>query len=140
MTRQEVVIKISKISRIIGELKYEMDLGGKIEFAALDPDFAHIAEWIKEIHQYIEEEPSPVLYRLVENIGFTDIIEDYLSSHAENIDAPSADLLEKYVKGMHALTRLCDSRRTEQKGKYTDLTETLATKEVATLLDRAVDA
>ena len=140
MTRQEVVIKVSKISRIIGELKYEMNLGGKIEFAALDPDFAHIAEWIKEIHQYIEEEPSPVLYRLVENIGFTDIIEDYLSSHAENIDAPSADLLEKYVKGMHALTRLCDSRRTEQKGKYTDLTETLANKEVATLLDRAVDA
>lgn len=46
MTRQEVVIKVSKISRIIGELKYEMDLGGKIEFATLDPDFAHIAEWI----------------------------------------------------------------------------------------------
>lgn len=140
MTRQEIVIKISKITRIVGELKYRLDLGGKIEFDALDPEFPYIAKWIQEIHQYLNIESTPALFRLIKNIGFTDIIKEYISHHAKEIDAPYANVLEKYVEGMNTLTQFCDTQRDMQKGKYTDLIVPLANKQVATLLDRAVDA
>ena len=37
MTRQETVIKITKITRIVGEMKGQLDLDDEIEFEALDP-------------------------------------------------------------------------------------------------------
>lgn len=36
MTRQETVIKITKITRIVGEMKGQLDLDDEIEFEALD--------------------------------------------------------------------------------------------------------
>ena len=36
MTRQETVIKITKITRIVGEMKSQLDLDDEIEFEALD--------------------------------------------------------------------------------------------------------
>ena len=49
MTRQEAVIKIVKITRIIGELKYQLDADDEGEFEALDPEWKHIAEWTQEV-------------------------------------------------------------------------------------------
>ena len=49
MTRQEAVIKIVKITRIIGELKYQLDADDEVEFEALDPEWKHIAEWTQEV-------------------------------------------------------------------------------------------
>ena len=53
MTRQEAVIKIVKITRIIGELKYQLDADDEVEFEALDPEWKHIAEWTQEVCRYM---------------------------------------------------------------------------------------
>ena len=54
MTRQETVIKITKITRIIGEMKSQLDLDDEIEFEALDSSWANIGKWTKEIGNYIQ--------------------------------------------------------------------------------------
>lgn len=42
MTRQETVIKITKITRIVGEMKSQLDLDDEIEFEALDSSWMNI--------------------------------------------------------------------------------------------------
>ena len=65
MTRQEIVIKIAKINHIIGEWKYRLDLDGEVEIETLSPDLLYIDEWVREIGQYIKQNPSPSLTRKV---------------------------------------------------------------------------
>ena len=60
MTRQEIVIKIAKINHIIGEWKYRLDLDGEVEIETLSPDLLYIDEWVREIGQYIKQNPSPI--------------------------------------------------------------------------------
>ena len=45
MTRQETVIKITKITRIVGEMKSQLDLDDEIEFEALDSSWMNIGKW-----------------------------------------------------------------------------------------------
>lgn len=52
MTRQETVIKITKITRIVGEMKSQLDLDDEIEFEALDSSWMNIGKWAKEICLY----------------------------------------------------------------------------------------
>ena len=54
MTRQETVIKITKITRIVGEMKSQLDLDDEIEFEALDSSWMNIGKWAEEICQYME--------------------------------------------------------------------------------------
>ena len=61
MTRQETVIKITKITRIVGEMKSQLDLDDEIEFEALDSSWTNIGKWAEEICQYMEQAPSPLL-------------------------------------------------------------------------------
>ena len=51
MTRQETVIKITKITRIVGEMKSQLDLDDEIEFEALDSSWMNIGKWVNEIYQ-----------------------------------------------------------------------------------------
>ena len=44
MTRQETVIKITKITRIVGEMKSQLDLDDEIEFEALDSSWMNIGD------------------------------------------------------------------------------------------------
>lgn len=55
MTRQETVIKITKITRIVGEMKSQLDLDDEIEFEALDSSWMNIGKWAEEICQYIKQ-------------------------------------------------------------------------------------
>ena len=57
MTRQETVIKITKITRIVGEMKSQLDLDDEIEFEALDSSWMNIGKWAEEICQYMEQAP-----------------------------------------------------------------------------------
>lgn len=140
MTRQEAVIKIAKITRFVGEMKYQLDMDDEIEFEALDPEWRHIDVWTKEACQYLGQDASPQLVRLVANIGYTDIVEEYVQGHRQEIEAPYAEILDRYVENMRALALLCDTRSEERKGKYGDLIEPLANERIATLLQRAVNA
>lgn len=81
MTRQDTVIKIAKITKIIGEWKFRYDLDGEVEMETLSPELLDIATWIRDIQQYIESDSSPVLVRLIMNIGFTDMLDDYIHEH-----------------------------------------------------------
>ncbi len=140
MTRQEIVIKIAKINHIIGEWKYRLDLDGEVEIETLSPDLLHIDEWVHEIGLYIKQNPSPILIRQITNIGFTDLLEDYVQKHEEEIDTSYIWVLNKYVKQMRDLLSLCDKQSAKERGPYKDLIAPLANKQTATLLQRAVDA
>ena len=47
MTRQDTVIKIAKITKIIGEWKFRYDLDGEVEMETLSPELLDIATWIE---------------------------------------------------------------------------------------------
>ena len=140
MTRQEIVIKIAKINHIIGEWKYRLDLDGEVEIETLSPDLLYIDEWVREIGLYIKQNPSPILTRQITNIGFTDLLEDYVQKHEEEIESAYVWVLNKYVRQMRDLQSLCDKQSVKERGPYKDLIAPLANEQVATLLQRAVDA
>ena len=77
MTRQETVIKITKITRIVGEMKSQLDLDDEIEFEALDSSWMNIGKWAEEICQYMEQAPSPLLADLIANNEFTTPVVNY---------------------------------------------------------------
>ena len=52
MTRQETVIKITKITRIVGEMKSQLDLDDEIEFEALDSSWMNIGKWERDLSIY----------------------------------------------------------------------------------------
>lgn len=140
MTRQETVIKITKITRIIGEMKSQLDLDDEIEFEALDSSWANIGKWTKEIYQYMEQAPSPLLADLITNNEFTTPVVNYVQSHKQNIDSTYVKVIDSYAKNMQALLSLCEEQREKLKGEYKDLTGPLANEQVATLLQRAIRA
>lgn len=103
MTRQEIAIKIAKITRIIGEWKYRLDLDDEVEIETLSPDLLHIDEWVREIGLYIKQNPSPILAHQITNIGFTDLLETYVQEHKQEIEEPFVWALNNYVKHMRTL-------------------------------------
>lgn len=141
MTRQDFVIKVAKINKILGELKYGIDIDTILDFSFLTPQLLMLAEWMADIQQYISQEPSPSLARQITSIGYTDEIKKYLAKHKEDI-TPTAcvTLLIDSIKRLQSLFEICRQYQREEKGQYKDLVETLANEQVATLLQRAVDA
>ncbi len=59
MTRQECVIRIAKINKVFGELKYRIDIGAIPDFAAYASQFLMVNDWTADIQQYIGQEFSP---------------------------------------------------------------------------------
>ena len=93
MTRQETVIKITKITRIVGEMKSQLDLDDEIEFEALDSSWMNIGKWAKEICLYMEQVPSSLLANLITNNEFTVPVVNYVQSHKQEIILHTSRLL-----------------------------------------------
>ncbi len=140
MTRQEAVIKISKINRIIGEWKRRLDIERNIKDMILASDAIQIGEWVQEIQIYLEQNPSRHLSLQITNIGFTDMMATFVNKHGDELGSEVANALECYVKRMYSLQSLCDKQALEQKGQYSNLPGPLANEQVALLLQRAVNA
>lgn len=140
MTRQETVIKITKITRIVGEMKSQLDLDDEIEFEALDSSWMNIGKWAEEICQYMEQAPSPLLADLIANNEFTTPVVNYVQSHRQEIDSAYVKIVDCYAENMQSLLSLCERQEEELKGEYKDLIEPLANEQVATLLQRAIRA
>ena len=140
MTTQETVIKITKITRIVGEMKSQLDLDDEIEFEALDSSWMNIGKWVNEIYQYMEQAPSPLLANLITNNEFTVPVVNYVQSHRLEIDSAYVKVIDCYANNMQALLSLCKRQEEEVKGEYKDLIEPLANEQVATLLQRAIRA
>ena len=119
MTRQETVIKITKITRIIGEMKSQLDLDDEIEFEALDPSWTNIGDWTKEIYQYMKQDPSPLLANLITDNEFTIPVVNYVQSHKQDIDSTYIKVMDNYAKNTQALLSLCEEQREKLKGEYT---------------------
>lgn len=140
MTRQEVVIKISKINRIIGEWKYRLDIGSVVTDGILSPDAIQMGEWVQEIQCYLEQNPSHHLRHQIANIGFTEQMETFVDKHRNKLSADLANSLGCYVKNMYSLQSLCSRQAVVQEGQYMGLTESLANEQVVSLLRRAINA
>lgn len=140
MTRQETVIKIAKITRIVGEMKSQLDLDDEIEFEALDSSWTNIGIWAEEICQYIGQAPSPLLTNLIANNEFTTPVVNYVQSHRQEIDSAYVKIMDYYAENMQSLLSLCERQEEELKGEYKYLIEPLANEQVATLLQRAIRA
>ena len=123
MTRQETVIKITKITRIVGEMKSQLDLDDEIEFEALDSSWMNIGKWANEIYQYMEQAPSPLLANLITNNEFTVPVVNYVQSHRQEIDSAYVKVIDCYANNMQALLSLCKRQEEEVKGEYKDLIE-----------------
>lgn len=140
MTRQETVIKITKVTRIVGEMKFQLDLDDEIEFEALDPSWMNIGKWAGEIYQYMERDYSPLLAGLIADNEFSSPVLQYVQDHRLDIDPAYVRVMADYEKNMQTLTALCEKYREQLKGKYKDLIVPLANERVADLLHRAIRA
>lgn len=140
MTKQETVIKICKLTRITGEIKYQIDFDGNVNFASFVPDLLYIDKWTDEICRYVSTDPCPRLAHLISNMGFNDSIEAYVQSHRKEIKPAYQQVLDNYFVKTRELFALCEQNSMSRKGEYVNLIEPLATKQVAELLDRAVNA
>ena len=48
---RDTVIKIAKITRIIGEWKFRYDLDGEVEMETLSPELLDIATWVRDVYK-----------------------------------------------------------------------------------------
>lgn len=140
MTKQETVIKVCKLTRLTGEIKYQIDLGGDVDFAAFVPDLLYIDQWTDEICKYVSTDSCPRLAHLISNMGFNDFIEAYVQAHRTEIKSVYLNVFDKYFVKVRELFAICSRHSTDRKGEYVNLIEPLATRQVAELLDRAVNA
>lgn len=140
MTKQETVIKICKLTRITGEIKYKIDFDGYVDFASFVPELFYIDRWTDEICEYVKTDSCPRLAHLISNMGFNDYIEAYIQSHREDIMPAFQKIFDSYFAKAHELFSLCEQNSMNRKGEYINLIEPLATKQVAELLNRAVNA
>ena len=107
MTRQETVIKITKITRIVGEMKSQLDLDDEIEFEALDSSWMNIGKWAKEICLYMEQAPSPLLANLITNNEFTVPVVNYVQSHRQEIDSASFLFFFQFFTPVFFINQIC---------------------------------
>lgn len=140
MTKQETVIKICKLTRITGEIKCQIDLDGYADFASFVPELFYMDRWADEICEYVKTDPCPRLARLISNMGFNDYIETYIQAHRKEIMPEFLKIFDSYFVKTRELFVLCEQNSMDRKGEYANLIEPLATKQVAELLDRAVNA
>lgn len=140
MNKQDIVIKIAKITRLTGEIKHCIDVDGNVNLDLFVPDLLFLSSWIEEIYDYVLTDKSPNLEQLIRNMGFNDAVESYVRSHRNDIRPSVLEVLENYFFTSRELIELCNENSNERKGKYIYLVEPLANAKVAELLDRAVDA
>ena len=140
MTRQECVIRIAKINKVFGELKYRIDIGAIPDLAAYAFQLLMVNDWTADIQQYISQEFSPTLARQIVSIGYTEEIEKFLREHNTGMAPAYATALEESVKKVRSLMGLCRHSLNKEKGLYSDLIEPLANEQTVALMQRAVDA
>lgn len=140
MTRQECVIRIAKINKVFGELKYRIDIGAIPDLAAYAFQLLMVNDWTADIQQYISQEFSPTLARQIVSIGYTEEIEKFLREHNTGMAPAYATALEESVKKVRSLMGLCRHSLNKEKGQYSDLIEPLANEQTVALMQRAVDA
>lgn len=140
MNKQNIVIKIAKITRLTGEIKYYIDVNGFVDLDLFVPDIMYLDSWMEEIYAYVLTDKSQRLEKLITNIGFNDAIEKYIQNHRNEIKPSILEVLENYFFTSRELFTLCEENSIERKGKYINLIEPLAKAQIAELLDRAIGA
>lgn len=132
MERSTIVIRISKINRIIKTINYLLELETEFDVRAVDPELDQIGMWIQEITEYWRDHQDAALSKEIQKIG-------RLREAAKLKDDLPGDL----VKSLDHLAdlQLEVSRSLDiQKGVYHLLPDDLANAEAAALLKRAVKA
>ena len=140
MTRQECVIRIAKINKVFGELKYRIDIEEVPNFASFVPILLMTREWAVDIRLYVNQEPSPTLVRQIANIGYHAELEKYLIKHKADLPVTFTTALDESIKNVQSLLELCQRYQHEERGQYEDLIKPLANEQASALLQRAVDA
>lgn len=80
MIKQNIVIKIVKITRLTGEIKYHIDVNGVVDLDLFVPDIMYLNSWMEEVYAYVLKDKSQRLEKLITNIGFNDAIEKLVVS------------------------------------------------------------
>ena len=140
MNRQEAVLAITKINRIVKQLNYWCDLNVAIDLSVFGDNILHLDEWTTEVHAYLSENPDRKLLGLVEEIGSTSLIEDYLANKGDTLPKEVSKSLQGYVVAIHKIQTDCEALHQKTRGKYTNLPDHLANGKAADLLGRAVKA
>ena len=141
MNRQETVITIAKINRLLKQLYYWIDTDVDLKISFVDTEeLAQLSNWVKLVYQYLLESPTPILANQIERIGSSSIIENYLNEKNCRIDARIRPLLVKYVKEMKKLEILDKQILSDVETSYPGMVPALANEKAIALLKRAVDA
>lgn len=108
MNKQDIVIKIAKITRLTGEIKHCIDVDGNVNLDLFVPYLLFLSSWIEEIYDYVLTDKSPNLEQLIRNMGFNDAVESYVRSHRNDIRPSVLEVLENYFFTSRELIELCN--------------------------------
>ena len=141
MNRQEAVITIARINRLIKQLYYWIDADEDLKISFVDTDeLAHLAGWVEKVYLYLLEFPTPILVRQFDRIGPASMIEEYLNEQNCRIDARIRPYLHRYVKEMKRLEVLNKQILANEDNPFPGMVPALANEKAIKLLQRAVDA
>lgn len=140
MNRQEAVLTITKVNRIVKQLNYWCDLAVEIDLSAFGDNILYLGKWTNEVHTYLNENPDRKLLGLVEDIGAPSLIETYLTQKGETLPAEVSKSLKDYVSVFHQIQGDCEALHKKTRGKYANLPDHLANGKASDLLTRAVKA
>ena len=140
MNRQETIIRIAKINRFVKQLNYWCELGMEINLEVFGDGLYEIDRWVAEVHEYLRENPVTILVGMVEDVGSTITIKEYMNTTGKRLPAKLRRILLNYIENMDALLKDCSKLHKISKGKYSNLPDKLANGKAADLLKRAVKA
>lgn len=140
MNRQETIIRITKINRFVKQVNYWCELNIEINFDVFGEELYSIDQWTAEVHEYLRENPTTALVGMVEDIGSTVTIREYMSGAGKRLPARLRQTLNSYISHMEALQKDCGLLHKQSKGRYANLPDKLANGKAVDLLLRAVKA
>ena len=140
MNRQEAVIAIAKINRLVKTLYYKIDMDFDLCITDFDDDISELARKAEEVHAFLKKNPIKILAELIQKIGTMESVDDYINQRNCTIDARIRPSLVLLCKNMSELQDFCRKVVSKEDPKYPGLVRALANKKAVQLLKRAIDA
>ena len=140
MNRQETVIAIAKINRLVKTLYYKIDMDMDLCITDFEDDISEIAKDTEHVLAYLKKNPIKILAELIQKMGTMESVDEYINQRNGTIDARIRSSLVLLSKNMSELQDYCRKIVSKDDPKYPGLVRALANNKAVRLLRRAVDA
>ena len=105
MNRQQAVIAMAKMGRLVKQLRYwiDADSDADLYYKTFDEEINQSKEWADYVYKYLKESSCKIIAEELERIGSIDDIEEYVNNKNGRLDARLRPDLIAFIRQMHKI-------------------------------------